>query len=220
MPYFRVSLGGVFGSTGEVWSVNPNYAIEGEVGVTWDQGAGDAALVAISAIDPGAGPKNIMSTACNLSRYRLELRSDQNELLGLSEHILGFPITGSGTPTKPPQAAAVLSLRTNTPGPSGRGRLYWPALSATLGSGTLRMVNTQMQPFVDDMAEYLQAVGEVLRDVAVGPPFISCPLIVKSKTRGLESPVIRVQAGDVVDTQRRRRDKLTETYYNSAYPPA
>lgn len=116
---------------------------------------------------------------------------------------LSSPLTGTGTATSPPQCAAVISLLTGQPGASRRGRVYWPALNPTvdgeLQSNVARSCGPQFLALVDTIEEQVAAI-----QVGVWGVY--------SPTLDVVTPVSAVRTGNVIDTQRRRRDSLPETY--------
>lgn len=208
MSYVRV---GILGSTlgGEVWSVNPVFDPTGEFPGGVNQAALDAAALAIATLSPGLHPLTMISSAMSITGARVEVRDDVNDaLIGISESIRPVPLAGSATPRMPAQAATVFSLRTDTPGASGRGRLYWPALGGTL-SATLKLSSPAPASFLNEFKTYLTAIESAL---ATAFPTIGFDLAVRSKATSSTPHVTRMQIGDVIDTQRRRRDNMPESY--------
>jgi predicted fused transcriptional regulator/phosphomethylpyrimidine kinase len=65
------------------------------------------------------------------------------------------------------------------------------------------------------MRVYLTAMRDAL---ATAFPTIGFNLAVRSKTTKTTPHVVRIQGGDVVDTQRRRRDNLPEAYSSLSFP--
>lgn len=216
--YLRVTLLGN-ATNGERWSINPCYDPEGEVQNTWNQTNGDLMAAAAANVVPPAQLLSLMSSTLNITGVRLEGRHNStDELLGVSEYLHTTPILGTGTLRLPLQAAVVVSLRTNTPGGHGRGRLYWPACGATLSTAG-RMSSPTETVVVGAAQTYLTAIGAAMLASLPGPlPWTSLHLCVRSKTTRTSPHVNRLQVGDVVDTQRRRRDMLPENYANAVYP--
>ena len=214
VSYVRVSI---LGSTtgGETWSINPVFDPSGEFGSTVDQTALDAASAAIAAISPGIQLVACLSTLLQITGARVEVRDDASDaLIGISQTNRVSPLSGSGSPGMPPQAAVVFSLRTNTPGGSGRGRLYWPALGAGLGTNG-RLQSTFPGLINGQMKTYLLAQRDAL---AAAFPTIGFNVAVRSRQTKTTPHVVRMQCGDVVDTQRRRRDRFPEAYNNVTIP--
>jgi hypothetical protein len=214
MSYVRV---GILGSTtgGEVWSINPVFDPTGEFPGGVDQTALDQAAGQIAAITPGAILLGYLSTALAVTGARVEVRDDATDaLIAISVATRATPLAGTGTARMPPQAAMVFSLRTNTPGASGRGRLYWPVLGASLGSNA-RFGPTDMSGAPGAMKSYLNSMRSIL---ATNFPLITFDTAVRSKVTHTTPHVVRLQVGDVVDTQRRRRDNLPEAYTTTTLP--
>lgn len=214
MSYVRVS---VVGQTlgGEVWSINPTFDPSGELETGINQTALDAAALAISNINPGTNMGQGMSNALSIARCRLEVRSDSTDaLLALSDVGSTLTPTGTITPKMSVQNAVVFSLRTNTPGGSGRGRVYWPAIGLSIGSN-LRLVNATQVALLSEFKTY---VGAMKTALTTNFPLIGFDLAVRSKTTKTTPHVVRIQMGDVIDTQRRRRDTLREAYVSTVYP--
>lgn len=212
MSYVRVSvLGATLG--GEVWSVNPVFDPTGEFPGGVDQTALDAAATAIAALTPGSQNLIGMSTLMSITGARLEVREDSNDaLLAISIATRGTALTGTGAPRTPPQTSAVFSLRTNTPGGSGRGRLYWPAVGNQITTaGRFQTGDTALQ--LTQMINYLQQMETAL---GAAFPTIGFNLAVRSRQTHTTPHVVRIQIGDVADTQRRRRDHLPESYQQAA----
>ena len=216
--YFRLSIGGRLGAT-ERWTINPAFDPEWESSAAaWDQEAGEAMVIAAAGVTPGAQILSALSSAANISTFRLEGRNDDHSLAGVAEYILPTPYAGSGAPSKPAQSAMVLSLRTNTPGASGRGRLFLPAINVPLDTTTLRLSTVTTGALLPNVVSYLRGVQDAMRDAGDFFPWTSLNLCVVSRSTGQRPLVNRIQIGDVIDVQRRRRDEIRETYIASNYP--
>jgi hypothetical protein len=106
----------------------------------------------------------------------------------------------------PFQCATVISLLTDSATRHGRGRFYLPPLAVdTLENGrvnaaTLVILDTAWTAFFDS-----------LNTDGVTP-------VVRNRTGHISTTVTSARVGDVIDTQRRRRNKLTETYTVIAVP--
>lgn len=214
MSYVRVSILGAM-SGGEVWSINPVFDPTGEFGSSVNQSQLDAAALAIAS---RTVPNNLLQTLSSaMSRIgaRVEVRDDATDNL-LATSTQGSPSAsaGSASPKLTPQSAVVLSIRTDTPGASGRGRLYWPAMGITV-SATGRIPTANVTTILADAKAYLLGMRT---DLANAFPTIGFDLAVRSKTTHTTPHAVRIQVGDVIDTQRRRRDALIEGYSALAFP--
>lgn len=214
MSYVRASILGA-SPGGEVWSINPVFDPTGEFGTSVDQTALDAACDAIAALSPGANLLAFCSSALTITGARLEVRQDSDDsLLAISTQVRSSPLSGSGTPLRGAQNALVVSLRTNTPGGSGRGRIYWPAVGSSVDN-TLRFPSAAALTALTEMRTYLNAMRSAL---ATAFPTIGFDLAVRSRLTHTTPHVNKVQVGNVPDTQRRRRDNMTEDYQSLAFP--
>jgi len=214
MSYVRVSILGTF-STEEVWSINPVYDPTAEFGSTVDQSALDAATLAIANRTIPTALRTTMSASASRTGARVEVRADADDsLIGISIQASAAAQAGTGTLIQAPQTALVTSVRTNTPGGSGRGRLYWPAMGCAL-STTGRLATPSNATFIADMKLYLLGIRT---DLATAFPLIGFDLAVRSKTTHTTPHAVRIQAGNVLDTQRRRRDTLPENYAQVTFP--
>lgn len=110
---------------------------------------------------------------------------------------------GKGTDLGAPQMSVCASLITPTLGASGRGRVYWPGMGVTVSPDLRYDGNGQ---FATEFAAAMSDAGEE----EIGLPF-NLPAVY-SPTLDAITTVSSVRVGDVVDTQRRRRDALVESY--------
>jgi len=100
----------------------------------------------------------------------------------------------------PFQCATVITLLTASATRHGRGRFYLPPLAASfllngkLNSSAMTALDTAWTAFFDS-----------LNTDGVNP-------VVRNRTGHISTPVTGARVGDVIDTQRRRRNKLVETY--------
>jgi len=214
MSYFRVSiLGTMVGS--EVWSVNPTYDPFGEFGSVVNQAQLDAAATAIANRSIPTNMINKFSSSCARTGARVEVRDDVTDaLLAISTQNSTTAASGAAAMSLPPQSALVVSLRTDTPGGSGRGRLYWPCLATSLDAAG-KVNSTTILSFMTDMKAYLAGIKN---DLAGAFPAGAFDLAVRFKTTHTTPHVTRLQVGNVIDTQRRRRDNLPEAYQTTTLP--
>lgn len=214
MSYVRVSILGTF-STDEVWSINPVFDPSFEFPGTVNQVALDTATQAIADQALGLNMRSLLSTSATRNGARVEVRDDADDhLIAISQAASATPTAGTGTLVQTPQTAVVVSIRTDTPGGSGRGRLYWPACGASL-STTGRFSAPGNSATVADFKTYFNAIRGIL---ATNFPTIGFDLAVRSKTTHTTPHAVRIQVGNVLDTQRRRRDNLLESYSTLSVP--
>lgn len=209
MSLFRVEISGVSPSAGEVWSVGLNWGgpitnLTQEELMQWATNIG----VAINAM--AANPLiQLLSDAGTITKIRTEQRAENDEhLIRAAEYSLPTPKAGAGTISKPLQTALVISLLTNIPGRSYRGRAYWPAWAYSGTAGGL-FGGSNLTSWVGGFKTIANAITAAA--VAVDPA-LNMILVVRSRLLHTHEPVITLGAGNVPDTQRRRRDAIAELY--------
>jgi hypothetical protein len=213
MSYVRCAIIGTIAG-GEVWSVNPVFDPNGEFEGPVNQAALETAAKAISQLSPGVNLMQQLSPELKITQCRLEVRADADDsLLALAIGTATTAQVGTGTLRLPPQAAMVISLRTDVPGASGRGRLYWPATAGAVTS-TFHVSAAVPGVLAADAATWLHAIEGIL---ATNFPLIGFDLAVRSAKTKTTPHVVRLQVGDVIDTQRRRRDNIPEAYATVAF---
>jgi len=221
MAYWKTILKGNFGSL-EKWTTSTSWGIFGLAPDAPDQAAADAILAKLLAFTVTANVptsfKALLSPQAAIEGWRVELRGENERVLSVAEGNMASQVNGSGSATKTPQDAVVFSLRTSTPGARGRGRMYWPALGATIGS-TFQLTSPTSTLLAADMRIWLNAIGTQMN---AGYASISSVLTVVASVRSVTAHanhnINAIQVGSILDTQRRRRDALLETYVSSPYP--
>jgi hypothetical protein len=214
MSYLVLNIHGT-SPLGEVWQIGATYDPFGPVGA-WDQTIGNAQAAAAGAVAIPTNIINTITTGLAITAFQVEQRSSSTEALeGTALYTLPTPAAGGGAVRMPLQCATVVSLRTNTPGPRGRGRIYWPFGSVILDS-SLRWPTSAVTPTLADIKTYLKALGTAMQSVPGAG--ITLSLAVRSRTHHTSAAVTNLQMGNVVDTQRRRRDKSPEVISTLAYP--
>ena len=159
-----------------------------------------------------------LSSKGSLVDVRVEARDNTVlEGVGVANKITGN--TGTGNVTLTPQSAVVVSLITGNPTRNGRGRLYWPAVGYPLATDTGRLATGKASAIAGGMKNYLRGVQDALKSgLEAGPGgalVVELQVVSKSTSQAYRVNTLRV--GDVVDTQRRRRDRMPETYSNVAF---
>lgn len=199
---------------GEVWSVTPKFV--GNFGpeitnyddlLAWATNIGDA-------FADGAVPTALltaMSAVTAINAIRAEYRDTTGNLVEVAERVLPTPVRGTATPNRPFQCAWVASLRTGRPGASYRGRLYWPYIAGGMDNATLRIPQSNLETLVTGMRDMLLSIQDAT------PEENTVYLAVVSKVRNVATPVNEISGGNVIDTQRRRRDTVAESYESTPF---
>lgn len=152
----------------------------------------------------------LLSTQGLINGWRVEQWNEDDTLQGSAEASYGAALAGTGGASKSLQDALVVSLRTDRPGARGRGRLYWPAWGATL-SGNWKLSSPVPATVAGDARTLLLAIqAQILAEAAANLISDVPQLAVRSRTYHESIQVTTLVVGDVLDTQRRRRDALPE----------
>lgn len=152
------------------------------------------------------GIKAQASTDHAMTGVRLNaIQADGKVVNGGTYAYLKAPVAGSspGASQLPPQVAVAMSLRTGARGPGGRGRMYLP-LTGTGLNDRGRIGSTPANTILAAGKAFLEALH------AAGP----LPVIANGE-KNTYSAITGVSIGNTFDTQRRRRNALTETYHNA-----
>lgn len=208
----RVSIVGAL-PTGEEWSVNPVYAVGGDFGTPVSSTQAQTIATAIAAITVPTGILQGMTSSTTLAGVRVEARAINGALESQAEGMKAVPTPGTGLSAHPFQTAIVSSLRSGVPGPRGRGRLYWPATGINVAAATLRAASGVTTSHISAVKTYLSGI-----EAAIEATLTGVSLCVWSRVGLTLSPVTQIQAGDVLDVQRRRRDQLVESISSLVYP--
>lgn len=203
--------------SGEVWSITPKFGATG-FPLIFEYADLLAWATNIGGLNEGAvlpdGIRASMSAYVSVTEIVTEYRDASGELAQSARFTLPTPAVGSGSVNKTFQTAIVSSLLTGRPGRSYRGRIYWPAQSAAISTTTGRLSAEFTDAYAASVAAFLSAVQ------SAGPEGSSPELSVVSQTISEVTPVTQIQVGDVLDTQRRRRDSLLELRSTIDFPPA
>jgi len=122
-------------------------------------------------------------------------------------------VDGSNTGTTLPlQCAQVISLRTENVTRRGRGRVYLPGMTATSLTATNGTVNASFRAtMLGTFNTFLSALAmgnggdpPIIRPCVIGSPFTTYYVITETR------------AGNLIDTQRRRRRQIEEVYSSAA----
>lgn len=129
--------------------------------------------------------------------------------------IYSYPATatygGTSANAHPPQCALVVTLLSDRPrGRASKGRMYLPGFSGAMQS-TGKISTTDQTNIANNLKTFFDAL--------TGQAAIPDQLILASRAGGAFSQLLAqndyvetIRVGDVVDTQRRRRNGLQETY--------
>lgn len=117
-----------------------------------------------------------------------------------------YPVGNSSSTQLPPQNSVVASLRTLQVGSAGRGRMFLPSPASNVLSGA-KIATTPQGDIRDAMVQFMEdlAFDSVVNSAVVRP-------IVTGGNFTKYAVVNKVRIGNVMDTQRRRRNAIAEVY--------
>ena len=215
-----VVLGG--SPDGETWSNSYRYSQRAQASMLPVPGGNDITdAETLQSIADGVGGLNSgnvypttlrggLSSALNIYGVRVNAISDGGALLTAAEHVKAVPAAGQGTATRPLQVALCATLNSGAAfGRHYRGRVFFPALAGpALSSSTLRVSPTDRQTWATTLAGLLTDIAAVINaEHEFLVPYVP---VVYSRATGQLLAIQNVSVGDVLDTQRRRRDSLRE----------
>lgn len=201
----KMVISGTLGSPAvETWSISTYWTVAGGGAVTSLTELQGWATAVATLLDGGetdyTALTGLMGTYCIANKVDLYAYGPSGP--AITQATAAFSWAGSGAATQNFTTSLVCSLYTDTAGRSYRGRFYFPALAAAQqGTGKISGVTAIATDF-----------QELLQDLAVTNTVSTMQLQVYSPTKNAVTPVTSIKVGDVVDTQRRRRDALNETY--------
>lgn len=127
----------------------------------------------------------------------------------------GSVVGGGGLSAYPGQCSIVCSLRADPDrGLGAKGRMYLPGINKLIGSngkisvGSADDISLGMKTFFDNINASFDLTGSVIN--------ASKGRTLPVPAAGVNRIVTSIKIGDVYDTQRRRRNSLTEVYSNRA----
>lgn len=124
------------------------------------------------------------------------------------ESVLTTPAEGGGSGNQlPPECAVVVSLRTGTSGPRGRGRMYLPPVTVGATTTTGMLSTTARSSILAAMQDFFNTWNS-------DPSTLTAS--VASNAGVFVEAISNIRVGNVIDAQRRRRDRIVESYATAA----
>lgn len=208
----KVTLNGTLGAASEeTWSCGLHFTAAEVMDPFEAQAAATEIASRLNTSWAAAAPnlRSLMSTRGTLRNVSVYSYANTGPAFASANAPLTTPIAGLNSATAPPQCAVVYSLLTGFAGASRRGRIYWPAPNPEV-DGSFK--STRARGSALDVINTAILIADALETFAPGAWGVYSP------TLDVVTPVTSVRAGDVIDTQRRRRDALTELYTTVAVP--
>lgn len=198
MTLYRHTINGVY--PGEEWSTTIHTtstlsleAAQGAWTTAWQQ-------MMLGADPPADNIDQFISTLVSTTTAST---SQLDAVTGRQTAKVEDDLAQAGTSTAallPPQNSVVVSWGSVSATRSGRGRMYLPAFTVVaLDDGlVLSAAQTKIKAAAQNLLDSFSGAG-------VTP-------VLLNRVSKATTPITTVRVGNIVDTQRRRRDKLVETY--------
>ena len=176
------------------------------------QAANDTILGATLAADLAAayGGTGGIARYQNLAWIKLSVIDPEGLLVGEPKwYDYTTPVVGTSTVNVPPQDSIVVTLTTpESRGLAYKGRIFLPAGFGDVQGSDGRLTSTQTNAIAQRFKTLFDAINNGFSTV-LNAPYV----VVASNVRtGATNRVTGVQVGNLVDTQRRRRNRLNESY--------
>ena len=212
--HIRLTFGGQVSSE-DVWSNGLSLAVN-TVGM---------APTAFAALEPedfdaairaayiGSGAMNSYN---NLTYIKLALiGTDGKYLEDAKIYDYAAPVTGTINYAMAPQDSVVVSLLTATKrGLANRGRIYLPSGFADVGSNG-KLTTANQTAIANRFVTFINAVNGV--GTSTGAYTVAC--IASGVGAGAMRNITSIEVGNLMDSQRRRRNRLTEIYVAADLTP-
>ena len=129
------------------------------------------------------------------------------------EYIYPSPVGGGMASAYIPQVACVVTLVSEKYKDPGKyNRFYLPAANTTT-AGSYKMTATETEGVAASAAAFIEALDQVYSGETGETTWAgTIRPVVASKSYNQIMPVVSLRVGDVLDTQRRRRNKVYENY--------
>lgn len=214
---YRIVFEGDVASGQDFWNVVIHMQGGAFDTAAYHQALCDLAFTEWAATMFGSTGAGYFAQTCNLRKTSLYLLDTDNHATGVYEHVgSGTLPSGSDNVALPPEVSACLSLDTDRPGRSYRGRSYMPQLGVAALQAGGWFSDTCCEVLSAQYAELLSTLNTYTLDGA-GPAQAG----VLSVTKGSINSIFTVRCGNVADVQRRRRNSITEGYFaTDVIPPS
>lgn len=208
----RVTLSGTMFGGAEEWSTGFYLGEEGADADPATDAAASAVLALWETFFESATSKisNLyQTTQCKIALHNVDGKTD------LGNVYYGFPastISGAATAGHlPAQCALVVTLLSDRPrGRASKGRMYLPGIAEGV-TATGKIATGSRDPIATNLQTFFNGV-RAHADIPNTPILASKGTGAFSQLLAQNDYIQSIKVGDVIDTQRRRRNGLTESY--------
>lgn len=219
-PYIRFTFGGTTAGANEIWSCGLalGHGAEGTDPLTW------FANVTAKLPDLGLAVKHFMENTDSRIPANVTLVSVKIALIGTDgkymTEAVEYPISSTGqiNAAYSPQDAMVIGLVSDKfKDPGKNNRFYIPTVGPA-GTNEWKLSTIEQSNLAESAADFISEIASVglvgTSDEQFGVHVVS------DAGTGHENVAYTVRVGAIVDTQRRRRNKLQENYVSKFVTPS
>ena len=209
-PFIRLTWGGTFDGEEEIWSNNLSLVPDGNFPVYWDDATVSPQIIAaVNAwhTSDGAG----ISNRCKLAWIKIaNIRTDGT--YGDEPFIYDFPTPVSGGSIGSIETTRSLAVSFKTQfarGKAANGRFYIPAFNENVSTNG-RLATATQENVLEAAVLFIDAINAALEPAIAGSARVGVTANAEVAPRHAVATTVRV--GDVIDSQRRRKNKMLENY--------
>lgn len=210
--FAKLTFGGAIAGGNDIWSCGLSF---GGIG---NEVAEDSnfALLAAAISDIGDEVQTFIGYTETLVPTGAKLDSIKLAHIGVDGHYLEEAVEipwvsqGSSNASYVPQNTIVNGLVSNKwKDPGKNNRFYLPSIPPPT-TGAYQLSELEAEGYVSRLASFIEALNDIgVATTGLGGAHVA---VVSNSGEGYESSVVEVRVGRVIDTQRRRRNKLDEDY--------
>lgn len=215
-PFLSVEMSGNLALGQEIWSCGFHIA-NNTTDYTTTQLAALATeawayLVRDAIVDFITNDSAIVPADVKLTEVKISVRDTTGATFG-DPVIVTASAQGDHVGGYAPQNALVVTLQSLKPRAPGRyNRFYVPISASGLGDGPF-LNGSQQESYANVVVAMIEEINSVTQTAFDDEDFAVS--VVSPAQTGFQLPVAAVKIGKIIDTQQRRRNALTESYYTA-----
>lgn len=212
-PFVRLTFGGTLADDQEIWSCNLHIANTGETTHTPTEFFD---LVSAVLPDLGSELETYVSSTNALVPSGVKLNYVKIALIGTDGLYMGAPYEipldaiGHASGGYLPQGALTNTMYSSKYKDPGKYNRFYLPIAAPTGAGEYKLSSGLQSAYAENLWGFVTALNDALIDAP--DSFIGTVSVISNSSTGYSAPVVGVMVGQIIDTQRRRRNKLNEVY--------
>lgn len=218
VPHHLFAMGGTLGSgqDAEIWQCTIRGSFSYTAGITTPEQKWLAAISSDFSAWFSAATSRMRNDAKATTLKLNQIGADGRYLSTSSTNAVTVNATGAVAPALPDFVMLAWSWRTaRSRGPASNGRIYPPNVIGT-PSGVTRASSAEVALHVTAAKALLTLLAQ--SRAVTGGNVAWVPGVYSNVGAGAYSDITGIRVGDVMDVQRRRKDKLKENYQSTTFP--